>query len=166
MKRTRVSTLLALAVVGAGLGWIAETMLVTMGRPALVPPLTLPTTLAVLAAVVLALAWPVRQSVRGDRSRRVDPFRATRIVLLAKASSLSGSVLGGVALGILLFLGTRPVVAQLDSLVLSAGAAVGAAVLLTCGLVAEHWCTVPPDDPSEGPGRTAPVRPGTADSPR
>lgn len=166
MTRTRLSTLVALAVGGGGVGWIAEILLVMTGRPALVPPLTLPTTVVALAVVVLALAWPIRQSVRGDRTRRVDPFRATRVVVLAKASSLSGAVLAGAGAGILAFLVSRPVVADVGAPWLAAASALGAGVLLTAGLVAEYWCTIPPDDPENGSGTTAIDGPGRASSPR
>lgn len=152
MTRTRPATLVLLAVAGGAFGWLVEMMLVAMGSRAVVPPLTLTFTLVVLAAVALALAWPVRQSVRGKVRRRVDPFQATRVVVLAKASSLSGALLTGVGAGVLAFLASRPVVASTDALWLAAAAAAGALVLTTAGLVAEAWCTIPPDDPKNGGG--------------
>jgi hypothetical protein len=152
MTRTRPATLVLLAVGGGALGWLLEMILVAAGSRAVVPPLTLPVTLVALAAVALALAWPIRQSVRGKVRRRVDPFQATRVVVLAKASSLSGSLLAGVGFGILAFLASRPVVASTDSLWLAAAAGVSALVLMAAGLVAELWCTIPPDDPKNGGG--------------
>jgi hypothetical protein len=152
MTRTRPATLVLLAIAGGALGWLLEMMLVAMGSRAMVPPLTLTVTLVALAAVALALAWPIRQSVRGKVRRRIDPFQATRIVVLAKASSLCGALLAGAGTGILAFLVSRPVVASTDSLWLAATAAAGALVLMTAGLVAELWCTIPPDDPKNGGG--------------
>ena len=38
---------------------------------------------------------------------------------------------------------------------------VGAIILLVAGLVAEHWCTIPPDDDSHK--RNDPKHPGTPD---
>jgi hypothetical protein len=152
MTRTHPATLVLLAVAGGALGWLTEMMLVAMGSRAVVPPLTLTVTLVALAAVALALAWPIRQSVRGKVRRRVDPFQATRVVVLAKASSLCGALLAGAAAGMFTFLASRPVVASTDSLWLAAIAAVSALVLMTAGLVAELWCTIPPDDPKNGGG--------------
>jgi hypothetical protein len=152
MTRTRPATLVLLAVAGGAIGWLLEMVLVTMGSRAVVPPLTLAVTLIALAAVALALAWPIRQSVRGTVRRRIDPFQATRVVVLAKASSLCGALLAGVGLGILAFLASRPVVASTDSLWLAGVTAIGAVVLLIAGLVAELWCTIPPDDPRNGGG--------------
>ena len=152
MTRTRPATLVLLAIAGGALGWLTEMVLVAMGSRAVVPPLTLTVTLVALAAVALALAWPIRQSVRGKVRRRVDPFQATRVVVLAKASSLCGALLGGAGAGMLAFLASRPVVASTDSLWLAAAAAASALVLMTAGLVAELWCTIPPDDPKNGGG--------------
>jgi hypothetical protein len=152
MTRTRPATLVLLAIAGGALGWLLEMMLVAMGNRAVVPPLTLTVTLIGLAVVALALAWPIRQSVRGKVRRRVDPFQATRVVVLAKASSLCGALLAGTGLGLLVFLASRPVVASTDALWLAAASAAGALVLMTAGLVAELWCTIPPDDPKNGGG--------------
>jgi hypothetical protein len=152
MTRTRPATLVLLAVAGGAVGWLLEMVLVAMGSRAVVPPLTLAVTLVALAAVALALAWPVRQSVRGTVRRRVDPFQATRVVVLAKASSLCGALLAGLGGGVLAFLATRPVVASAESLWLAAASAMGSLVLLAAGLVAELWCTIPPDDPKNGGG--------------
>ncbi|WP_227497110.1 DUF3180 domain-containing protein [Planctomonas psychrotolerans] len=159
-----MSTIVLFIVIGGGLGWLVEMMLVLTGRPALVPPVTLPITLGVLAAVVLLLAWPVRQSVRKEDARRVDPFRATRVVLLAKASALSGALLAGVAFGILAFLATRPVIADGTSLWLSGAALLGGVLLLIGGLIAESWCTIPPDDRSDGSSTARLDDPGQAAS--
>jgi hypothetical protein len=152
MTRTRPAMLVLLAVAGGALGWLIEMMLVAMGNRAVVPPLTLTVTLVALAAVALALAWPIRQSVRGKVRRRVDPFQATRVVVLAKASSLCGALLAGAGAGMLTFLASRPVVASTDSLWLAAAASASALVLMTAGLVAEQWCTIPPHDPTNGGG--------------
>jgi hypothetical protein len=142
---TRTSWLaIALTVLVAGaLTWLLETMLVMSGRPALVPPLTLGPALALLAVVLLLLAWPVRQAAQGKR--RVDYRHATSVLGFAKASSLVGALLGGAALGGLAFFGTRAVVAE-DAVLAVAVVAGGALVQLIAGLLAEHWCVLPPDD--------------------
>ncbi|MBT1636185.1 DUF3180 domain-containing protein [Clavibacter tessellarius] len=146
MTRTRSTTLIALLIAGAAVGWFAENALVMSGRPLLVPPLTLGATLLIVGIVLLGLAWPIRQATRGRRPGRVDPFRATRVVLLAKASALAGALLAGITGGVLAFVLARPVLPGASSVGLAVAGTVGAVVLLVAGLVAEHWCTVPPDD--------------------
>jgi len=146
MTRTRSTTLIALLIAGAAVGWFAENALVMTGRALLIPPLTLGATLLIVGIVLLALARPIRRSTLGRTAGRVDPFRATRVVLLAKASALAGALLTGITGGVLAFVLARPVLPGASSVGLAVAGTVGAVVLLVAGLVAEHWCTVPPDD--------------------
>lgn len=149
MKPTKASPLVILAAVGVVAGWFTELMLVGSGRPSLVPPVTLGVALALIGVLVVLGALPVFRVARGVAGARVDPFYATRIVLLAKASSLTGAILTGVAISVLVFLLTRSVVASAGSVGLAIVALVGAALLLAGGLAAEKMCTLPPED--DGP---------------
>jgi hypothetical protein len=161
VKRTRPFALVLYALVGAGAGWLLQTVLTAVGSAVLSPPFTLAFTLAVIGVIVLVFALPVRRAVRDRENHRVDPFYATRVVVLAKASSIAGSLLFGAALAIVVYLLTRSVVAGVGSIFTSAAAMVGSAVLLICGLVAENMCSLPPDDEGKDKGEknTAPVRP-------
>ena len=154
MKRTSPTSLLVLFLIGAGTGWLVELMLVGSGRPSLVPPFTLGTALALIGILVVLLALPVWRVVRKVHGAKVDPFYATRIVLLAKASSLTGSLLTGLAAAVVVFLLTRSVVAAAGSVGMAVTTLVGAALLLIGGLVAEKMCTLPPED-EERPGSVA-----------
>lgn len=157
MKRTEPLALLVAAVLGAGAGFLLDQAMSSSGHPTFSPPIGLTVLLIVLAAACIALAWPVWRSVRDSRSPRVDPFRALRIAVLAKASSLLGAGIGGAMLGLLTFVTTRPVVPPLGSLGATIAAAVASAILVAAALIAEHMCTLPkdPDDrdhPDAGPG--------------
>lgn len=145
MGRTKPLTLILLVVLGVGIGWLVQTALTSMGRPVFTPPLSLTLVLAVIGAGLVAMAWPVRRVVKKVAGAKVDPFYATRVVTLAKASSLSGSLLGGAALGMVAFLLTRPV-PPVGSVSMAVAMVVGALVLTLGALVAEHMCTLPPDD--------------------
>jgi hypothetical protein len=149
VKRTRASTLLAFGLVGLAVGYLVELALVAGGSTALVPPISLAITLVGIGVIVVLVAWPIRQAVRGDGTRRVDPFRAARIAVLAKASSITGALVLGVGVGIGVFLLTRSVLPPTATIWTALATAIGAALLLTGGLVAEHFCTLPPDDPEE-----------------
>jgi len=150
MRHTSGSALLIGTLIGGVLGWAGQWLLVVSGNPALVPPVTWGAALGALGAVLLALAWPIRSHVRGvDRKPPVDPFYATRVVLLAKAGSLAGSALTGVGIGFLIFFASRPVVSS-DALWPSIVAVVGALVLSVSALIVERWCTLPPDSPESG----------------
>lgn len=147
MKRTHPSSLVACAVGGVVLGFLGDQLVVSTGGNALVPPLSLPITLIGVAAIVLVLAWPIRRAVTGSSKRHIDPFRAMRIAVLAKASSLAGALVLGLGIGITLFLLTRVVIPNPGTVWLALATAIGAALLLAAGLIAEWFCTLPPDDP-------------------
>jgi hypothetical protein len=151
MKRTRPTSLIGLGVLGLVVGFLGEFAAASSGLAVFVPPLTLPITLVAVAIIVVAFAVPIRRAVRGRSSRRIDPFQATRIVVLAKACGLSGALLTGAGIGILLFIFTRDVLPASNAVLLSALGTAGAVVLLIAGLVAEYFCTLPPDDKDDDP---------------
>jgi len=153
VKRTRISSLLGLGLAGAVAGFLIDLAIASAGRPVLIPPLTVPLTLVVVAALVIGFAIPIHRATKGTLRRPIDPFRAMRVVVLAKASSLVGALLLGASGGVLVYLLSRPVVPSLGSVWQDVAAIVGAIVLLVAGLVAEHLCTIPPtddDDPVVG----------------
>jgi len=155
VTRTRPTVLIVLAVIGAGAGWLLQLGLQTSGRPIVIPPVTLAIALSLIGILVLLAAIPVYRSVIRAAQRAIDPFYATRVVLLAKASSLTGALLGGALAAFLIFLLSRPVVAAVGSVSIAIFTTVGAIVLLVGGLVAEKMCTLPPeDDEKSGPSAT------------
>lgn len=145
MTRTNPVHLVLLAAFGAIFAWLAELALSATGRPIIVPPTTIAVVLVLLALVVAVMAWPVRKVARRVEGARVDPFYATRVVVLAKASSISGALLAGAGVGALAYLLTRPVPA-VGSVGMTIAMTASAALLMIGGLLAEHWCTIPPDD--------------------
>jgi Protein of unknown function (DUF3180) len=150
VKRTGVALPAGLAIAGAVVGWLLEIGLASAGLAAVIPPYSLPVTLIAIGLIVVVAGWPIRQAVRGRSQRRIDPFRAMRVLLLAKASTLAGALLGGVAIGIGLYLVSRPVLPPAASLVPTAVSLVAALLLVVCGLLVEHWCRIPPEDDAEG----------------
>ncbi|MFB9308747.1 putative flippase GtrA [Agromyces hippuratus] len=146
MKRTHPSTIVAFVLAGIVTGYLIDLAIVSNGSKAIVPPLSLPITLAGVAALVVAFAWPIRRAVKGKATKHLDPFRAMRTAVLAKACSLSGALMFGFGLGITLFLLTRSVVPSPATIWLAIATAIGAALLMAGGLVAEFFCTLPPDD--------------------
>ncbi len=150
MKRTRPLLLVLYAVFGGAIGWMLQVVLTASGAAAAIPPYSLAFALVVIGVLVVVAARPVRRAVR-DRTRpRIDPFYATRVVILAKAVAIAGSVLFGAGLGLLVFFLTRPVIPGVGSIVACVVTVVAAAVLLACGLVAEYMCSLPPDDNDKG----------------
>jgi len=148
VNRTSTASLVATAVIGALAGFVLEAVLVRWGEPMFVPPVTLGGALLLLGLAVPALAWPIRRATGTNETRQsspVNPFYATRVVLVAKASAVTGSVLSGVGVGIVVFVMSRMFVVW-SSVVLSGIVAVGGVILLAGSLLAEKWCHLPPTD--------------------
>lgn len=157
MKRTSVTVLIILVLLGGGVGYLVDHVLTVSGRATFAPSGFLPLLLLLVAAAVLALAWPVRRSVRGHTPGRIDPFRAMRAATLARASSLLGAIMTGFGAGLFVFLLSRPVNPQVGSIVAMAALVASSLVLVVAALVAEQFCTLPkdpddrqPDDPAAG----------------
>ena len=131
MRGTSVSLLLGVAVLGAAVGWLGEVALAAGGLATVEPPVTFTLALIAIGVITLVLGWPIRRALHGDRTLRIDPFRAMRVLMLARASSRMGAVFFGVAAGVLVFF-------------LIVGAA---------GYLVETWCRLPPED--EAPQQAA-----------
>ncbi|WP_194762708.1 DUF3180 domain-containing protein [Microbacterium sp. UFMG61] len=159
MKRTSVALLAVLALLAAAGGFLLDHMLTAMGRTTFTPSLLLPLLLLLIAAASLGVAWPVRTSVRNGR--RIDPFRATRAVTLARASSLVGAIMAGFGAGLLVFLLSRPIDPPVGSTVAMLALIGSAVVLAIAALIAEQFCTLPkdPDDsePTDRAGDPGPA---------
>lgn len=147
MTTTRVTTLVGLFVLGAAVLFVAEGTLVRLGEPQFIPPITLGVALVFIGVILPVLAWPIRKVTRHkperDTPQPVNPFYATRVVLIAKAGALTGALLSGSGLGIVVFPVTRMVVTA-GPLFLALSTAIGGVLLMVGGLIAEKWCQLPP----------------------
>lgn len=160
MKPTRASVLVSVAVVAAVAGFAVDAVLASRAAPTLLLSVPLGLTLAFIGIAVVLMARPVRRHAREGvlRQRPVDPLYATRVVVLAKASSIGGALFGGFGAGLLVYLLTRSVTPSLGSTLPNAVAFGGAVVLTVCALVAERMCIAPPGDDDRddhGGGSTA-----------
>ncbi|WP_430592045.1 DUF3180 domain-containing protein [Humidisolicoccus flavus] len=155
MTRTSPWPLIGSVVVAGILGFAFEQMLSGSGRTVYVPPLAMSIALLAVAALSLGIAWPVRQQSRGKNRRRVHYRQAMNALVLAKASSIVGSLFLGAAGGFVLYFSTRVVVPG-EPLTLSIVAAAASLVLIVAGLIAESWCVVPPDDENTAQGKASP----------
>ena len=143
MTRTTPLSLALCGVAGGVTGFLLDQLLTSASRPTFTPSGLLPIMLLLLAGGVVAVAWPVRRSVR--EGTRIDPFRAVRVATLARASSLLGALLAGFGAGLALFGLSRPVLPQVGSLVVIVFLILSAIALVIAGLIAENFCTLPKD---------------------
>lgn len=149
MRRTRWQTLLSIAVV---LGIVAALLTTWLDRngPGMprVPWLVVAVEL-LIAGVVFSMGWAVRQFLHGKRPT-LDPIRAARTAVLAKAACYTGALLsgwyGGQAVAHLL----DPMVPNAEGRAGAAGIAAGGAVVLAgVGVLVEWFCRVPPPSDEE-----------------
>jgi hypothetical protein len=160
MRRTSVRTLLAVvlgvAVVGAVVGRALAAQGVHLPAVAWVEDVAI----LLLAAVIFWMGWAVRAYQKGDRPS-LDPIRAARTFVLAKAGALTGAILAGRYLATVLgLLGDLDIAALRDRVVAAAAAALCALVLMVVGLVVEKFCELPPpdeEDAEEDQGGAAPM---------
>jgi hypothetical protein len=158
MTRTTPGPLIGMGIIGLFIGVLMQLGLAAMNMPKLRPEFSLAITLVLVGAAAVALAVPVRRATRGNPAHRVDPFYATRVVVLAKASGLGGALIAGVGLGLVLELAIRSGAPTVEAYLRVFSVLAGGIGLLVGGLVAEFLCTVPrsdDDDPDAGPPAAA-----------
>lgn len=146
MRPTRPLTLLAIAVVCAAVTWaILDTASITL--PSL--PWTMSLALLLLAAAEVWSGRDLRARIRKrDANRPVPhPTYTTRMLALAKASSLAGSLVGGVAAGFAIFTsGSTYITAYLQDLIASSAIFGACVVLILAALYLENSVRVPDDE--------------------
>lgn len=143
---------LALIVVASGVvAWTLSFVLTGMGHTPLPVPYTVPVIAVVAGIVALGFGWQVRAYLKGDKPG-LDPLRAARTAVFAQATAYSGAVLLGVSLGFALVLLPDWAHEPRREVILTALiAALGSAVMLGAGVLAEHWCRHGMDDDDQDP---------------
>jgi hypothetical protein len=158
VKPTRVSTLAAVAVVCAALGWLLLRTLY-----AKLPPLPWTGVPALLIAA-LAEAWTGRDlkariTGRQPGLKPAAPLFVSRMVALAKATSLAAAIIAGFAAGFDIYLAGSLSASVPRQDALTAAITFAAAVVLACAaLYLENCCRVPEDPGRDERGASASSR--------
>jgi len=151
VKPTRISTLVIIAVVCAAVGW-----LLLRAVYAKLPPLPWTGVPALLIAAV-AEAWTGRDlkariSGRRQGLKPVAPLFVTRMVALAKATSVAAAIIAGFTAGFDFYLAGSLNASTPREDALTAAITFVAAVLLACAaLYLENSCRVPEDPDAAQP---------------
>jgi len=155
MKPTKILTLSLMSLAIAAGAFFVSRILVSNGMAIPVSPTNLIITLTGISVLVLILTIPIwryknaLKQVGKQRPKRVDPFYAVRVLLLAKASAIAGAVFLGWHLGVLIALLTLPVSAATVAIQNSV-ALIASLFLAVAGYIAEQICKLPEDkDPDE-----------------
>ena len=152
MKPTKVSQVLVVVFSVTVLSFLAVRLLVANGMAVPASPTNLLVTLAAIAVILLALSVPIwryksslTQYTNGPRPKRVDPFYAVRVLLLAKASAITGSGFVGWHLGAMIAQLSLPV-SFTAALLQNSFGLVASLVLTVAAIVSEQICRLP-DEP-------------------
>lgn len=148
MHTTRPGLLVVLFFLGAAVGWSGVAILQAAGLGVSRTPWSAAGGLAFFSALLLSGAWYMYDRVHRKR-RRVDSLTAVRLLALAKASALVGSLVAGVYAGVALrFVPDAGNPHIRDRVVRAALTAAAALLVLAGGLLLERACKVPrgPED--------------------
>jgi Protein of unknown function (DUF3180) len=150
MRPTRARVLLALALLGAVVGWALTRLVDIFADRTLPVPWTAPFVMGVLA-IALAL-WARGTNARLRRrpgTRPMDPLVAARSAALAMAASRTGALVAGFYLGVAVALLPDWDISTTRTRIVVSGVGVATGVLVVlAALWLERVCRVPPD-PSE-----------------
>ncbi|MBO5633688.1 MAG: DUF3180 domain-containing protein [Aeriscardovia sp.] len=107
--------------------------------------------LIALGLLTLELGWTVHKYIH-DKTRDIAPNRAANTLIIAKAVSLAGALLCGWYIGQFLVIMPHNDVDYYKKILFECGFAVIAGMIdLVCGIIAEHWCVLPPTEGPENP---------------
>jgi hypothetical protein len=149
MKPTRTSTLTIVAVVCAVIAW---SLLHSVYEK--LPPLPW-TGVPALVVAALAEAWTGRDlkaRIAGRRGLKpAAPLFVSRMVALAKASSLAAAVIAGLCAGFIIYLSGQLNASVPRQDAVTAAVTLVAAVLLACAALYLEYCCRVPDTPDRDP---------------
>jgi hypothetical protein len=150
MGPTRPATLVVSGLASAALGWL----LISAFYYQQVPRLPWLPTVTVAALAVLEAYAAINTRARIDRRPGrdpVDPLAVARFVVLAKASSLAGSIFAGFYAGVTAWLFIEPTQAAANDIPAATAGLVAFLALVAAALWLERSCRVPerPDEEKE-----------------
>lgn len=150
VRPTSRRLLVALAILGAAVGWTIIGAIESNGGVAPSMSWLTPVAWAFLAALLFAAARNTNQRIQ-VRRERMEPARAVFLLMLAKASAIVGALCTGVYAGFALRFVDALSVAGPRNRVVAAGITAAVSVLVVvAGLLLERACRIP-EDPDDVP---------------
>lgn len=144
MTSTKMSTIIGSLVGGYAVGLVIHRVWESLGWALPGVPWFAIAGMILLSIILLVAGWPIRRWVSGDRSHDIDHVRAARVLVVAQAAAVVGSLLLGWYLSAATYL--LSVGSRTESGLLMFVPAACAAVMAAVGLLVEWFCKLPPDD--------------------
>lgn len=162
LKPTRLMNLLAWLVSATTAGYLLPQFVISGGGSIPISPWNIIVTLPAIGIVLIVMAIPMlkyrralmavtkasqagKQVKLSDRPKRLNPFYAVRLVILAKSISISGAIFSGWHLGVVWLQLTQPVIPT--STLQNGLGLIGAVVMTVCAIVVERICKITDDLP-------------------
>ncbi len=146
----RARTVAAFFAVAFVLGFLAQRLVTDQFGRLPVPSWPGLALIIAVGAGLLVAAWPIRRWRAGRLERGLDPIRAFRTLILARAAALAGAIVAGsyLALGLVLA-GEGSASGFARGLGWSLAYALAGGLLVLIGMLVQSWCRLdpPPDRP-------------------
>jgi hypothetical protein len=159
-------TLVAWLVSATTAGYLLPQLIINNGGSIPISPFSILLTLPLIGILLIIMAIPMfkyRSALHAiskskadgnevkliNRPKRLNPFYAVRLVLLAKSISISGAIFSGWHLGLVWLQLTQPVVPS--SIFQNAIGLFGSALMTACAVVVERICKITDDLPDTKP---------------
>jgi hypothetical protein len=157
MKQTQIMTLVAWAISATTAGYLLPQILINNGGSIPISPWSIVITLPLIAIALVVMAIPIYRYRRAileiaktkslTRPKRLNPFYAVRVLLLAKSIAISGSIFTGWHLGVVWLQVTSPVIPS--STLQNALALIGSFLMTAIALIVERVCKITEDSATD-----------------
>ncbi|CAB4560688.1 MAG: DUF3180 family protein [Actinobacteria bacterium] len=157
MKQTQIMTLVAWAISATTAGYLLPQILINNGGSIPISPWSIVITLPLIAIALVVMAIPIYRYRRAileiaktkslTRPKRLNPFYAVRVLLLAKSIAISGSIFTGWHLGVVWLQVTSPVIPS--STLQNALALIGSFLMTAIALIVERICKITEDSATD-----------------
>lgn len=150
MKPTKLINLVAWLVPATTAGYLLPQIVVNQGGSIPISPLNIIITLPLIGIILVLMALPIfkyrkallarAKDAAAARPLPLNPFYAVRILLLAKAISISGAIFSGWHMGVVWLQLSSPIIpsSTLQNLI----ALIGAIIMTICAVIVERVCRV------------------------
>jgi hypothetical protein len=153
VKPTKVLTLIGWMIPAATAGYLFSKVITSNGGQVPVTPVNLILTLVAISIILSSFALPMLRYRRAlaeqvknssaARPKRLNPFYAVRLLVLAKATAISGALFAGWHIGVIWMQISSPVTP--DSIWQNAFALLASIAMVIIGLIIERICRIKDD---------------------